>query len=75
MGVKEIAFIDTDFEIIFENGKIYGIKNSIKKEIYVYPSMWKENNKHIPNGSIAISDKMIVNSMPKAYSCIRKGMS
>ena len=74
MGVKEIAFIDTDFEIIFENGKIYGIKNSIKKEIYVYPSMWKENNKHIPNGSIAISDKMIVNSMPKAYSCIRKGL-
>ena len=36
--------------------------------------MWKENNKHIPNGSIAISDKMIVNSMPKAYSCIRKGL-
>lgn len=74
MGVKEMAFVDTDFDVIFESGKIYGVKNGIKREIYVYPAMWKESNEIIPNGSIAISDKLIANSMPKAYSCIRKGL-
>jgi hypothetical protein len=71
-GIKEIALLDeANFDIIFENKKIYGLKNGRKREIYVHPAMWKSNDSQIPNGAIAVSDKMILNSMPYAYSIIQ----
>ena len=75
MGIKETALLDSNFDIIFSDKKIYGIKGNVKKEIYVYPSMWSENDSLIPDNSIAVSDKMIINSMPKAYSQIRIGLN
>jgi rubrerythrin len=75
MGIKETALLDADFDIVFENNKIYCIKNGKKREIYVYPSMWNMYNQLIPTGSIAVSDKMILNSMPYAYATIRNGIN
>lgn len=74
LGIKETALIDADFDIIFDENKIWGVKDNKKREIYVYPAMWKENNKNIPNEAIAVSDKLIVNSMPSAYAKIRRGL-
>lgn len=74
MGIKETALLDADFDIMFEQGKIWGIKNKRKKEIYVHPAMWRADNERIPRGSIPISDKMILHSMPYAYSLIRSGL-
>ena len=71
MGIKETALIDSDFDIVFTDEKIYGIRGNIKREIYVYPAMWNEDDILIPDNAIAVSDKMIINSMPKAYSKIR----
>lgn len=74
-GIKETALIDTSFNIVFENEKIYGINNKgYKREIYVYPAMWKKENELIPEGSILVSDKELLNSMPAVYSSIRVGM-
>lgn len=74
MGVKETALIDADFDIIFADEKIYGSRGNNRREIYVYPAMWRENNSLIPNGCISVSDKLIVNSMPAAYAKIRRGL-
>lgn len=70
MGLKEMALIDAKFDISFEDNKIYAMNSSTKKEVYVYPAMWTNNNKSIPMGSIAVSDKMLQNAMPKAYMSI-----
>lgn len=45
-----------------------------KTEIYVHPAMWNPDDRMIPNGAIPISDKIIVNSMPYAYSVIRNSL-
>ncbi|MCM1048258.1 MAG: DEAD/DEAH box helicase [Clostridiales bacterium] len=74
MGIKETALLDADFDIMFEQGKIWGIKDKRKKEIYVHPAMWRADNERIPKGSIPVSDKMILHSMPHAYSIIRSGL-
>lgn len=74
-GIKETANLEgADFNIIFENDRIYGIKNDRKTEIYVHPAMWNPDDRMIPNGAIPISDKMIINSMPYAYSFIRNSL-
>lgn len=75
MGIKETALLDAEFDIVFENSKIYGIRNKFKHEIYVFPSMWTLDNPLIPKDSIAVSDKMILNSMPYAYAIIRNGFN
>ena len=74
LGVKENALLDADFDIMCENQKIYCVKNSEKREVYVYPAMWMQNSPQIPTGSIAVSDKLIINSMPQAYSLIRNSL-
>lgn len=56
---------------VYNNSRYY-VK---KREIYVYPSMWNMYNQLIPTGSIAVSDKMILNSMPYAYATIRNGIN
>ena len=73
-GIKETALIDSDFDIIFEKSGIYTISGDKRRMIYVYPAMWRENNPLIPQNCIAVSDKLITNSMPKAYSIIRNGI-
>ncbi|SDB53970.1 DEAD/DEAH box helicase [Butyrivibrio sp. INlla16] len=73
-GIKETALIDADFDIKFENGRITGVSGNTEREIYVYPAMWKKNNYLIPKGCIAVSDKLVINAMPSAYSIIRKGL-
>ena len=74
-GIKEIASLEeAGVDIVFESNKIYGLKGGRKTEIYVYPAMWNTDNKMIPNGAIPISDKLIVNSMPYAYSVIRNSL-
>lgn len=72
MRLKETALIDSEFDINFENNKIFVVKNNIKKDIYIYPAMWNVDNDQIPNRSIAISDKMLKNSLPKVYKKIRE---
>lgn len=74
-GIKENALVDAKFNIVFENSRIYAVnKDGNKREIYVYPAMWRKNNAMIPTGCIAISDKQLINSMPTAYSAIRVGV-
>lgn len=74
-GIKEMACLeDAGFNIIFDKEKIYGIKGGRKTEIYVHPAMWNVEDKLIPNGAIAISDKVIINSMPHAYALIRNSL-
>lgn len=74
-AVKETALVDAFFDIFFENGKIYGkSQEGNKREIYVYPSMWLKDNPNIPLGSIAISDKQLINTLPAAYGDIRIGL-
>lgn len=74
-GIKEMACLEeADFDIIFDREKIYGVKDGRKTEIYVHPAMWNEEDKMIPDGAIAISDKMILNSMPHAYAIIRNSL-
>ena len=74
-GIKEMAGLeDAGFDIIFDREKIYGIKDGRKTEIYVHPAMWNEEDKMIPDGAIAISDKVILNSMPHAYAIIRNSL-
>ena len=74
-GIKEMASLEeAGFDIIFGKGKIYGVKNGRKVEIYVHPAMWNEENKMIQKGAIAISDKVILNSMPYAYTIIRNNI-
>ncbi|MBO8463098.1 MAG: DEAD/DEAH box helicase [Firmicutes bacterium] len=73
-GIKETALIDADFDIDFDNGKIFGIVGDKRREIYAYPAMWKINNPMIPKDCIAVSDKLVLNSMPKAYAVIRRGI-
>lgn len=71
-GIKETVLLDeVGYDIVFDNGKIYGIKGSKRTEIYVHPAMWNPEDKRIPLDAIPVSDKIIVNSMPYAYSCIR----
>lgn len=70
-GIKEVALLDeVGFDIAFDDGKIYGIKGSKKTEIYVHPAMWNAEDIRIPLGAIPLSDKIIINSMPYAYSSI-----
>lgn len=70
-GIKETASVENaGFNIVFQEGKIYGIKDKKRTEIYVYPAMWNPDNKLIPKGAIAISDKVIINAMPYAYSLV-----
>lgn len=71
MGLKETALIDSEFDISFENNKIFAIKNGAKREIYVYPAMWNSDNPQIPDGSIEVSDKMLKKALPRAYTIIR----
>lgn len=74
-GIKETAILDdAGFDIIFENNKIFGVKGTIKKEINVHPAMWNSNSKDIPSGAVTISDKIILNAMPYAYSMIRNNL-
>lgn len=74
-GIKEMACLeDAGFDIIFEREKIYAIKDGRKMEIYVHPAMWNAEDKMIPDGAIAISDKEILNSMPHAYAIIRNSL-
>lgn len=74
-GIKEMASLEeAGFDIVFESNKIYGVKGREKTEIYVHPAMWKADDRMIPNGAIPISDKIIVNSMPYAYSVIRNSL-
>ena len=71
-GIKEMASLEeAGFDIVFESNKIYGVKGGRKTEICVHPAMWNTDDRMIPNGAIPISDKIIVNSMPYAYSVIR----
>lgn len=74
LGIKENALLDADFDIVCENQKIYCVKNGERREVYVYPAMWMQNSPQIPDGSIAVSDKLIINSMPQAYSLIRNSL-
>lgn len=73
-GIKETALLDADFVIKTSAEKMWIEKAGRKVELYVYPAMWTKNNKHIPKGSVAISDKMLLSAMPYAYSRIRDGI-
>lgn len=70
--IKEEAQIDSEFSIEFENDKIIAKKHSETKQIYVYPSMWMPSNSNIPDNSIAVSNKAIINTMPNVYNEIVK---
>lgn len=73
-GIKETALLDADFVIKSSAEKVWIEKNGRRVELYVYPAMWTKKNMHIPKGSIAISDKMLLSAMPYAYSKIRDGI-
>ena len=72
-GIRETAMMETEFEVYVIGEKIISRCNGKERQIYVYPSMWNpDNNQHIPNGAVPVSDKQIVNAMPYAYGIIRK---
>lgn len=70
-GIRETALLDADFTIKCSFEKMWIEKGSKKIRIYIYPAMWTQNNINIPEGCIAISDKMLLSAMPYAYSKIR----
>lgn len=39
----------------------------ISKRVYVYPSMWTNNYKEIPEDAVALSDRLINRALPEAY--------
>ena len=72
-GIRETAMMETEFEVTVVGEKIISRWKGKERQIYVYPSMWNpDNNRHIPDGAISVSDKQIVNAMPYAYGIIRK---
>lgn len=72
-GIQETALLDADFSIIESSEKLWVVNEEKRYELYVYPAMWAKSNGLIPNGSICVSDKMLLNAMPYAYSIIRDG--
>lgn len=55
-----------NFQTISDN-KTIKLVGSSTFEIYIYPAMWSKNDSRIPKESVAISDKMIRESLPEAY--------
>jgi len=63
-------------------GSEYGIKGDGEKhfiyangsisEIVAYPAMWNAHGRQIPNGVVAVSDKLLQYALPKADSVIRE---
>ena len=58
--------------IIESDGMQHYIKyDNIKRKIIVYPAMWNEKSKLIPDDTVSISDKLLQYALPKADSVIR----
>ncbi|WP_312645438.1 DEAD/DEAH box helicase [Hydrogenoanaerobacterium sp.] len=55
-----------DFTTVFD-GKTIKLAGKESFNLYIYPVMWSRNDSRIPKDSIAISDKMIKESLPEAY--------
>ena len=54
--------------------KHYVVENGCRHDIYVYPSMWSRKAPGIPINAIALSDKMMINALPKADMVIRQSI-
>lgn len=72
IGLKELALIDNDFGIVFEDKKIFVVSNNSKKELVIYPSMW--NERMLNSDAINVSDKLISKALPLAYKKISESI-
>jgi len=72
LPLKELALLESKYDIEECNREFYIIGNGKKKKIYVYPDMWRDNDKRIPAGSVALSDSILKRALPKAYSIVTK---
>lgn len=66
--LKELLELDGQFTVSCSEEIIKVSRNRVEKEIFIYPSMWNENNPCIPNNTIALSDRLIKKALPEAYN-------
>ena len=64
--------LGSEYEIDTVGDKCYIHFQGRTQEIVVYPAMWNEHNKRIPQGVVAVSDKLLKYALPKADSVIRE---
>lgn len=64
--------LNSVFMIENDGRKHYLVTNGGRRDIYVFPAMWNQRSSSIPANSIALSDKILKNALPKAYSIIRQ---
>lgn len=71
--IKELLLTDAREKIVRNTDKLFVVSDEHEPiEIYVYPAMWSLMDPRIPSGAIAISDKIIKDALPNAYSRIIK---
>lgn len=66
LPVRKWFEYDNNVSLELVNGTILAKSKQGQSEVYVYPSMWRDNNKEIPEGVIAIPDRMIEIALPTA---------
>lgn len=71
-NVNEWLKIDGRFSISDEDNCLYVVGQGIKRRLYIYPSMWNNNNDAIPEGCIAIPDIKFKKAVPEVISSIIK---
>ena len=69
-----ITLFDTnhDYSLAVTNSGLWLEHRGEKREVYICPNMWKEDNASIHKDAIVVSDYLIQFSLPKAYSLLIK---
>lgn len=70
--LNPLNFLGADYSITSDGQKHYIHANGKWCEIVAYPAMWSEHNIRIPDGTVAISDKLLKYALPKADTIIRE---
>lgn len=73
--LKELLVLEDEYEVVRDDGGIYIKKGSVKKRVYIYPSMWNEKSPFIPNDTIRLSDRLINKALPEAFRQLRMAFS
>lgn len=66
MLIPMAKLLSPTYKIEIANNRII-LSGEQERELYIYPAMWNTNDEHIPISSIAISDKILKDSLPEAY--------
>lgn len=69
--LQPLNYLGADYAIESDGEKHYIKSGNSRKRIIAYPSMWNEKSNLIPEGTIAVSDKLLKYALPKAEAMIR----